>query len=178
MTKEEIEALVEAEVSRRVAAMTAQFGRDLSERYATKDDVEQAVKTAFKKEHENFAESLNDFVEKIKSKDRDDPDHPFSFLIQVLDDIGELQVRVMEIGMYILAEETRVGKGPDAIEKVIKLSRVKGVAVDHERQRFRRDVARFRMRTKDPDVIAAAQELENILGCDPETDAGGTPQPN
>jgi len=175
MTKEEIEELIEAEVSRRMATMTAQFGRDLSEMYMTKAEVEGLLQEKFKGEVDDFARSMGEFAEKVKDTDLKDPDHPLSFLVSILSDIGDLHLRVMEIGMYILAKETKTERGPGAMEKMMHLSSVEATSVKLVREHFLNDVRGFKNRSKDDEALRSVEQLEELLGEEPEPDRNHRP---
>ena len=160
--------MIEAEVQRRFAAFTSQLGFDLSERYPTRSDVEQAIAGSLKAEADRMKKSMDDFAEKVESTDPGDPDHPLSFLVDIITSIRGLHLRVTQIGMYILAKEARKARGPETLAKTMKLARIEEVTVDQEREAFLRDVARSKTATNDPSILAVVAELEELLGRPPE----------
>lgn len=168
MTKEEIEALVEEEVSRRVATLAAQFGRDLSERYPTREEVEDTLKERLRKEIDELDRSVGEWIGEMHTADPEDPDHPLSFLVKVLSDITDLQLRVMEIGIYVLAKEAKIERGPGALERMGRLASVTSTSRDRLREHFQQDVQSFKNRSTDSEAVRAIEQLEELLVREPE----------
>jgi hypothetical protein len=176
MTREEIEALIEAEVGRRVATLTSQFGKALSERYPTTGDVERLLEERFKKEAQAVEERVEKFAKELREKDIEDENHPFSFVVEMAKAISDLQLRVMQIGMYVLAKETKVQRGPQALERTMKLSKIELLTVRLERERFRRHLDLLQEIADDhPALVAAAKDLYETLCAEPEPDTEQKP---
>lgn len=145
MTREEVEEVVAQHMGQAVA----QIGKDLADRYATKEEVAESIK--------NFANALNEAVQEETEKwkqeglrlakdlaeGRDIPkDNPLSFVTEVVDDVTTLQLRVMELGLLVVLGR-KTGLIKRSLEKTIRFESLLHTLTDRQRREVLADIERY-----------------------------------
>jgi hypothetical protein len=169
VTEEEVEKIVSEAVDRRVAILVAQMGRDLEERYVRRDEIAGLVDLHVAATLKTIGANLERQLEQLGEASRTGGPLPdgvvgavAEVIRQILEEISEVRVRTLEIGMYLMADGAKVPRGPEALEKVMKLSRIKSTVLRNERQRLRKQ---FEMASKvDPEVSRLGREMLDLLG--------------
>lgn len=172
MTQEEIEKLVAAEVDRRLGAIVGQIGKDLEDRYATKDLVDERVEARAKAEMAGFNRAMLQATDAISKGETLPPGHPLAALVQVLDELTDLEMRVMELGLYIVANHRGKHQQPREdprayIERGMKLDILCNFMADREHCRILD--ATGKAKRMDSEAAQMVEQFSEILGPRPET---------
>lgn len=171
MTREEIEKLVAAEVDRRIGGMVGQIGKDLEDRYATKDLVDERIEKRARAEMDGFNRAMLQATDAISKGEQLPPGHPLAALVQVLDELTDLEMRVMEIGLYVVAshrgKHQRPGEDPRAyVERGMKLDILCNFMADREHCRILD--ATGKAERVDSEAAQMVEQFSEILGPRPE----------
>ena len=166
MTREEIEQLVGAEVDRRLGGMVGQIGKDLEDRYTTKDDVEKAIEARIQHEATALNIALRDIVNRLRRDEKVPDDHPLAVVFKIMEDIADLEFRVMEIGMYVVADNLDLTRGDGTVEHAMRLTLLKRFVTDREHGRMCDMLERAKK--TDPSQGETISSFAEILGPRPE----------
>jgi len=142
VTKEEIEQFIEAEVSKRVGTLTAQLGRDLEQRYATKKDIREFAERQRKDQEKAFQVLIDDATRRMDSDEEFPEDHPLAFLVSTMEVISDLEIQMIEVMMYLLVE----AKKPEDLDGILRFSHLK----EFSRGRFRKYLREYLERLGKP----------------------------
>jgi len=140
MTDEEIEQKIAAEVDRRIGGMVGQIGKDLADRYATKDDVDKAIEARIRREAQALNIALLDIVNRLKKDEKVPDTHPLAVVFQIMEEISDLEMRVMELGIFIVAtqqmEDIEYSSEKPPLERMQKLTVLKQFMAEREHGRI------------------------------------------
>lgn len=108
MTKEEIQSLVEKEVSRRMADLTTQMGKDLSERFVTKQQLEDKITHRVQTEAKALQEQIAAVTRWIGQGEEVPEDHFAYPFVKLVEDSVDNSWRMMETTAYLLSDPKRL----------------------------------------------------------------------
>jgi len=168
MTKEEIEQLIEAEVGRRMGDLTAQFGRDLSEQFVAKSEVEGLMTKRLNTEAEAVKKWFKDASKDMEEGKVEDPDHPLHFIVQMLEDSADLQMDVLHIALYLLCQKADVERGPDGMRDLMNVARVQGMSKDKMAVMVRKHFKGMREAVGSQGVFANIDRLLDMIAKEPK----------
>ena len=179
MTPEEIEQKIAAEVDRRLGAMVAQIGKDLEERYATKAHVTEQIEKRFQLEVAKMNADILQAAGKIKRNEKLPPNHPFAVIVAMLDDIADIEMQLLEIGLYIVATEqsdgSKEGEAPhDRFQRKMKLSILRTFVGDNEHRRVLDTIEKTDRLGHD--AMTGFEKMVEVLGPRPEKKKGDRSQ--
>ena len=112
---------------------------------------------------EREVQYINEMFVKAATALEDDDDafpegHPVRFICEILRDIGDLQQHALEIGLHLVAKNTKVPRGEGAMDDMVRLASFEQLVLTRERERIATYITRIRRR-RDSD-----KELEKIEG--------------
>ena len=160
MTREEIEQFVGAEVDRRLGGMVGQIGKDLEDRYTTKDDVEKAIETRIQQEGQALNLMLLDLASRFKKEEKIPDTHPLAVVVQIMEKMADLEFRVLELGMYIVADNLEITHG--TAKQAMKIRILKRFVSDREHGRMY-DLL-DKAETTEPETHALISGFAEVLG--------------
>jgi hypothetical protein len=133
---EALQKMVAAEVDRRIGGMVGQIGKDLEDRYATKDLVTERIDARAQEEMAGFNRAILQAAAALRKDEKLPPNHPFAVLVQLMEEQLDLEMRVMELGLYIVADNVTLKNDKGTIERALKLSLLKKHMADREHRRI------------------------------------------
>jgi hypothetical protein len=164
MTKEEIEQLIEAEVSKRVGTLTAQIGLDLEQRYATKKDLQDFAEVQRKDQEKALLVLIEDATRRLDNDEDFPEDHPFAFLVSTMEAISDLEIKMIEVMAYLLGE----AKKPEDLDGILRFSHLKEFSRGRFRKYLREDLEHLGKSTSSDQQTSAYRQVIDLLTEEPQ----------